>query len=122
MGRVFVQSVAALVCLAIRSGNICGILHRPRRERRTATKLYELLVEEGYALDILPYMAIGLILLAHKQIEHDERQRPRPDRPRREAPSRRNGRTYKNGRDTDLNEVRTKIVKQLASKTSGEKS
>ena len=30
----------------------------------------------GYALDILPYMAIGLILLAHKQLDHDERQTP----------------------------------------------
>ena len=30
----------------------------------------------GYALDILPYMAIGLILLAHKQLDHDERQSP----------------------------------------------
>jgi len=33
----------------------------------------------GYALDILPYMAIGMILLAHKQLDQDRRYPSRPD-------------------------------------------
>lgn len=31
----------------------------------------------GYALDILPYMAIGMILLAHKQLDLNNQQNPR---------------------------------------------
>lgn len=53
----------------------------------------------GYALDILPYMAIGLILLARKQLDHEERRAPRHKRPRRTTTSERKNRTYKNGRD-----------------------
>ncbi len=49
----------------------------------------------GYALDILPYMAIGLILLAHKQLDHDERQTPPQNNHRRQRSTRHRSRSEK---------------------------
>ena len=71
----------------------------------------------GYALDILPYMAIGLILLAHKQIESDDRPQPskhrapkvrvrgksrvKPRSGEKISPSQNYKHKYRNGKDHD---------------------
>lgn len=51
----------------------------------------------GYALDILPYMAIGLILLAHKQLDYDAQHAPRRNNQTRSSAHTRNRRSHRHG-------------------------